>query len=168
MSLDTFAIMIVLCTPGFLSSIYEAQSQTSLVNSTEVLYYSDKVEYICKVEYINQISWSLEASDVVITIAFFPAFHSQGKTQDDTLLSYTITAALTSVSNSSIVSTLTLPIASTLNGVMIACNGMTSIYDYGKIFCAAHGAHSTYFFLLAWLHVILTCHVISINDQPLL
>ena len=141
MSLDTFAIMIVLCIPGFLSSLYEAQSQTSLVNSTEVLYSSDKVECFCKVEYTKRVAWSLEASEVLITFLFFPVFHSQGETQVDILQSYTITAVLTSVRNSSIVTILTLPLAPALNDAIIKCNGMT--LDYGKNFWTTHSNYNT-------------------------
>ena len=132
MSCEIFTVIFTLHIFDFHSSIHQVQSQVNLANNIEILYYSDKVEYICKVEDINQISWSLEASDVLITLSFFPAFHSQGRTQVDTLLSYTITASLTSVSNSSIVSTLTLPLAPTINGAIITCNGMSSTYNSGK------------------------------------
>ena len=78
-------IVLTLYIFGFHSSIHQVQSQINSANNIEILFYSDQVEYICQVEYTNQIAWSLETSEVVISFLFFPEFHSQGSTQVDIL-----------------------------------------------------------------------------------
>ena len=127
-SIKKILVLFFLHPDSFLSPFYTARSQIFLANNTELYYHPDRIEVTCKVEDTDQLSWTLTSSDVSVTFIFLSKFSVIGDREMDIILSHTITATLNSISNSSIVSTLALPLSSTLNGIKIICNGMTSIY----------------------------------------
>ena len=130
--INFFAVLFFLHPDSFLSPLI-ARSQIFLANNTELYYYPDRIEVTCKVEDTDQLSWTLTTSDVSVTFIFLSKFNDRGDREMDSFLSHIITATLNFISNTSIVSTLALPLSSTLNGIKIMCNGMTSIFGNCKL-----------------------------------